>query len=249
MPSFFSKTPPATPAPIAEDDTVTADELKFENGPTASYLNNLVRGFVHKHNNCLTITQGYSELLLSKGGTQDSHPGLIAISKSARSAVNLNARIIACASDDQPTPEPIVLADFLSNRTQKYETLIDQYTLEFEMETGNNSEKVSTDPSWLDLVLNEILLNACQANDANKVTITLATDDLEKALLITIQDDGEGIPKEDLSQVFQPFFSRKGRENLGIGLTRAGCLAGKMGIQITLTSTPKGTTVILTIPQ
>ena len=67
---------------------------------------------------------------------------------------------------------------------------------------------------------------------------------------MTIQDDGCGIPQEDLCKIFEPFFTTKGgRGGTGLGLSITYGLITEMGGNIRVTSEKdKGTCFILSLP-
>lgn len=67
-------------------------------------------------------------------------------------------------------------------------------------------------------VLINLLDNAIQAV-GEKGCITLSTRETKDAIFLDIQDDGAGIPKENLGKIFDPFFTTKSfDEGTGLGL-------------------------------
>lgn len=71
------------------------------------------------------------------------------------------------------------------------------------------------------LLLN-LLRNALEAltdtpSDIRQVTIR-ATPEGTEALEVTVEDNGPGIPSENIPQIFNPFFTTN-EEGLGLGLT------------------------------
>jgi PAS domain S-box-containing protein len=80
---------------------------------------------------------------------------------------------------------------------------------------------MSVFPSRLNQVFLNLINNARQAIH-NKGTITLRTWVEDKTAAIAITDDGVGIPKENLSRVFDPGFTTKG-VGIGTGLGLSIC--------------------------
>jgi len=67
-------------------------------------------------------------------------------------------------------------------------------------------------------VIMNMIINAHQAME-QKGTVWIKTAQDEDTVIITIADDGPGIPQEHLDKVFTPFFSTKEGQNFGLGLS------------------------------
>ena len=80
--------------------------------------------------------------------------------------------------------------------------------------------------------------------DKGKLTLSSSHIEDEK-IIVTIQDTGEGVPKEFIARVFDPFFTTKEQgRGTGLGLTVVFQLLKKYDGTIKLDSVPgEGTTV------
>jgi signal transduction histidine kinase len=83
---------------------------------------------------------------------------------------------------------------------------------------------VLTDPKWMHFVLEQLIQNACKYTSQIKKDAYLffhITEE-EKCIRLSITDEGPGIPKQDLSRIFEPFFTgengRQFAEATGMGL-------------------------------
>ncbi len=106
------------------------------------------------------------------------------------------------------------------------------------------------DPIHICEVLCNILKNAIEAmNPGGAITIQISRTN--KWLVLAIQDNGAGIPKENLARVFDPFFSTKNqRVNYGLGLSYCYNVMQQHGGLIDIYSEEgKGTTVFLNFRQ
>ncbi len=94
-----------------------------------------------------------------------------------------------------------------------------------------------------------LLNNAVEAESRN-ITIAARADDENRRLRITVQDDGHGIPDEDIENVFDPFFTtRRQRGGTGLGLSLAHAIITSHQGTLDVTSSPsEGTMVTVELP-
>ena len=66
---------------------------------------------------------------------------------------------------------------------------------------------------------------------------------------VKIADTGQGIPKENLSKLFEPFYTTKGKHGTGLGLAVIWRIIDNHNGTINVESEPgKGTTFIIHLP-
>ena len=105
-------------------------------------------------------------------------------------------------------------------------------------------------PGQLNQVFMNLLANEEQAiKDKGEVVVT--TKDLGKSILISIKDDGRGIPKDNKERIFDPFFTTKDvGEGTGLGLSIAYGIIDKHGGKIEVESEEgKGTEFVIRLPK
>jgi two-component system NtrC family sensor kinase len=76
------------------------------------------------------------------------------------------------------------------------------------------------DNSQMQQVVLNLVMNGAEATHKNgkgNVWISTRTETANQQVVLEIRDDGEGIPKENLSKIFDPFFTTK-EEGKGVGL-------------------------------
>ncbi len=114
-----------------------------------------------------------------------------------------------------------------------------------------------------------LLKNAADSiKDHGKITIRAEAKDLDlddsyqlpsrnppatpppgKVVEITVADTGEGIPPENLPHIFEPFFTSKGPEGTGLGLSVVHSIISRSGGTIEVESAPgRGTTFTIILP-
>ncbi len=90
---------------------------------------------------------------------------------------------------------------------------------------------VSVDPEQMKQVLLNLVINAIQAMPAGGV-ITLNAAPKAESVVLMIQDEGVGIPAEDLERVFNPFVTTRAN-GTGLGLSIAYQIVSQHGGHIT----------------
>jgi two-component system NtrC family sensor kinase len=79
---------------------------------------------------------------------------------------------------------------------------------------------VPCDASQVQQVVMNLVMNAAEATrgkGAGRVVVSLRPRADQAAVVLAVEDDGEGIPEEHLAHVFDPFFTTK-EEGKGVGL-------------------------------
>lgn len=112
---------------------------------------------------------------------------------------------------------------------------------------------VYSDAKWLEFILHQIVGNALKYTPEESGVITLHTSKQSDQILLSIQDNGQGIPLQDLPRVFDKGFTGKnGRSNemaTGMGLYLCKLLCDKLYLDIRMTSMEgKGTCVMISFP-
>ena len=104
---------------------------------------------------------------------------------------------------------------------------------------------VYTDGRRLEQILRNLLVNACQHTDEGTITLKVSTfeapNDRKKMLRISVEDTGEGIPKDQWDQLFKPFHKVDLKtEGLGAGLAVSKGLAKLMNGDVYQDTSYKG---------
>ena len=104
----------------------------------------------------------------------------------------------------------------------------------------------------LEQVIINLIQNACQAleNPGNGIFITVTYDRQSREIVLTVKDEGIGIPDKDLKYIAEPFFtSKRSSGGTGLGLYMSSKIINDHGGTIRFDSTHgKGTTVDVRLP-
>ncbi|MEG1778729.1 MAG: ATP-binding protein, partial [Oscillospiraceae bacterium] len=125
--------------------------------------------------------------------------------------------------------------------------------IKFSYNIPNEGYVMAVDTEKLILVLANIVDNSCTFRNDENMSIILTVKYTGNNIIITVEDNGKGIPKEILPKIFAPYYSYVSKEipfaGFGLGLTVSKLIIGHMGGTIAVSSEQgKGTTVAITIP-
>lgn len=112
---------------------------------------------------------------------------------------------------------------------------------------------VLTDPHHLRTILTNLLSNAIKYSSRGLVRIT-ATSPAPQSVVITVADNGIGIPTDDLNKIFEPFvrlpYRKDSVDGIGLGLAIVKQTADLIKAPIQVESlVGQGTTFFLTLPR
>ena len=136
--------------------------------------------------------------------------------------------------------EPVDLTSLLTNTIDLIRR--DPTCAAIEIGIEGTSPPVQADPAQLQLVFQNVLMNAAQAmNGRGRVSVAIAADD--DGCRVSIADRGPGMPPDVLEQAFEPFFTTKSR-GTGLGLPLAKRIVEAHGGRIAIEVPAAGGTVV-----
>lgn len=123
-----------------------------------------------------------------------------------------------------------------------------------DIEMENIDKNVYCDSKWLEFILNQIIVNSVKyRNDKNPI-VKITSLDIKNGYQLIIEDNGMGIPKDELGRVFEKGFTgnigRLSSKSTGIGLYLCKKLCDKLGLVIKVESEENlYTRVIIVFPK
>jgi len=137
-------------------------------------------------------------------------------------------------------PEPLIsqvnLVDLVDETIQLVQREISGKNIQVVRNPGASKAPVWSDPYQLRQIIINLLTNAVHASGENgQIFITIHSRD--QRVVLEVQDQGVGIPAENLSRIFEPFFTTKSPDKgtgLGLFLTRS--MVEKLGGKIEVES-------------
>ncbi len=185
-------------------------------------IGELAAGVAHEINNPLTSILGFSQLLLSESLPEPVNEDLQKICYSAQRASKIVQNLLSFARKREPERRLIDLVPVLERALdlKSYDFRSSNINLICQLDEG--LPPTLADEYQIIQVLINILSNAEQAIQEANVAgqLLIRASQTNNRIRISISDNGPGIPPENLSKVFQPFFTTKPvGSGTGLGLS------------------------------
>ncbi len=122
-----------------------------------------------------------------------------------------------------------------------------------ELKIQNPEYTVFTDPKWIEFIIGQVVSNSIKYRKEN-LKITFSAEEKNNNIILSINDNGIGIPQRDIKRVTEKGFTgengRKFAKSTGIGLYLCKQLCSKMYLGFEIASTEgNGTTVKIVFPK
>ncbi len=242
-------------------DRLEAEALALQ-GEKLESLGRLAAGIAHDFNNLLTVIGAAADRLRSPRG--DGAEAALDIQAAVRQAAELTRALLAYARREPIRPVALGVDGLVRETLPMLQKLVPE-NIEFSYELASDEVRVLIDPTQLRQVVMNLIGNAVDATEGHGSGIRLSTSvvvlepDQARAhglvsegtfVLLTVVDDGPGIPREILDRIFEPFFTTKARgEGTGLGLAMCASIVRGAGGFITAESTPgAGATLRVYLP-
>lgn len=149
--------------------------------------------------------------------------------------------------------EKIELAAYLKGCFENYALLAKAKSMSLRTEIPGNLPEVLIDPNRIEQVIANLVTNAIKFSKPNS-EIVLRAALLEKAVVVSVIDQGQGIPEDEIPQMFRHFSKTTikptgGETSTGLGLFIAKRIVEAHGGKIWVESQPgTGSTFSFTLP-
>ena len=193
-------------------------EAQLNQAERLAALGKMIAGVSHEIRNPLGIIQSTAELLSSMPDSSEAQKKLSSVIVEESSRLNNTVtEFMDFARPQKPNFQVCYLDEIIHKNLDFLEPELKKFNINVLHNIDGKSLKVMADPNLLYRTLLNVFINAIQSMPDGG---TLKTDVSEKRgrYLLSIEDTGVGIKQEDLSRIFDPFFSTK-EEGTGLGLS------------------------------
>ncbi len=194
----------------------------------------LAGGVAHDFNNMLSVILGYAELALRKTAPAPAlHADIEQIIKAAKRSADMTRQLLAFARKQTIIPVVLDLNQAVESMLKMLKRLIGE-DIDLAWIPEKDLYQVEMDPVQVDQILANLCVNARDAiADVGKVTIETGNAVFDETycavhpgfipgeyVLLAVSDDGCGMDKETIDQIFEPFFtSKEVGKGTGLGLS------------------------------
>ena len=228
-------------------------------------LDRLAGGIAHDFNNLVTVMRGCVDLLVDESDPVDiDREVLSTLSSTTDRASDLARQLLELRGQSRGDTRVLDVVEFVDSLRGIIRQLVGD---RIELAPAERAERalVRIDPTRLEHAILNLVANSRDAMpDGGRLAITVGIEpvirraqqdrrDLSdgETVSLTVRDTGQGMDEATLAQVFEPYFSTKGRgRGTGLGLAAVYGTVRDSGGDIRIESTPNaGTTVRILLPR
>lgn len=192
----------------------------------------ILSGIIHDLNNYLMPILGYTESIFTKINVYDPiYNNMIHLQNNAVRAANLVKYLLNMSRKHQNNNQYINHLNLKIAELLRSMSKVISKNIEIKFKQGSDIEGLSIGEVFLEQILTNILINSRDAivekiteNPNHKGLIYITTELLSKyfddndGIKIIIYDNGKGISGVNLKKIFDPFYTTKDKNGIGLGL-------------------------------
>ena len=214
----------------------------------------LASSIAHDFNNLLAAINGYSELIIEfSDKSSQQHNMAQQILNAGNQAASLTQQMLAFGRRQVLRPELIDVSSFIEQQSMLFKSMMPT-TVTLQVDIAKHLAPIFIDPSQLNQVMVNLVVNACDAVDKEGVVTisarpTHSEEDDSSRLELSVRDNGSGMSSDVLEMIWEPFYSTKGKRGTGLGLSTVMGIIKQSGGEIVCRSTlGEGTSMVMSFP-
>jgi two-component system sensor histidine kinase HydH len=224
-------------------------EAQLNQAERLAALGEMVAGVSHEIRNPLGIIRSTAELLGGRSDSDEAQRKLsnVIVEESGR-LNDIVTEFLDFARPQEPNFQDCYLEEIINKNLNFLLPQFEKQDIRVENHLDGKSLRIKADPQLLYRAFLNVFVNAIQAmKDGGTLTVDLT--EKKDGYVIQVEDTGSGVTQENLSKIFNPFFSTKEKgSGLGLSIVR-NIMEGHRG-SIHITSLEgSGTTITINLPK
>jgi signal transduction histidine kinase len=229
------------------DRTMRAQQKRLVEAETLAAVGQLAGAVAHGLRNPLSSIRSSAELALDMPTTEIHETSRDIISEVDR-LENMIRQLLLYSQAPSADLEEVDVARLLSEIESTFAREFDKQKVTVSLNVAPDLPPVRADSTLLAHVLNSILANALEAmSGGGQLVLRAAIARRGRAVEVSIEDTGRGIPRAQMADMFKPFRTTKAK-GLGMGLALARQIIQRFGGTLRVDSEEgKGTRVTIAL--
>lgn len=239
------------------------EEQQQQQSQKMEALGNLVGGIAHDFNNVLGVISAYAEINALTESTDQGKANLQKIVKATQRGADLCHQILTFSKDMSVDQHVVEMTDILDETSRMLRAMIPNH-IELIFEQSDKQMQVMANPTQMQQVIINLATNASLAiGESNgEIHLELSSVDLHETRFLTqgmaepgsyvvlrVTDNGCGMTRDEISRIFEPFYTTRDGEGTGMGLAIVYKIVRAHGAAMNLKSIPgEGTEFEVYIP-
>ena len=236
-------------------EDLRSTQTRAVEGETLRAMGQMASGMAHHVNNLLAVISGRTQLLLTRNPQLETRRPLEIIQQATFDAAEVVRRVLSFAALHQaPAAAPVDLNELvrevveLTRPRWRDEAQIRSLAIDVTMELGDVGRVAGEAPALREVVMN-LIFNAIDALPQGG-HIRIKTWSGDDWVFCAVADDGVGMDDDVRRRALEPFFTTKGPQGTGLGLSVANTIVQRHGGELSLRPTDgKGTVITLRLPR
>ncbi|MCY3414943.1 MAG: response regulator [Candidatus Heimdallarchaeota archaeon] len=209
----------------------------------------LASSIAHDFNNIMAIVNGYAEMLKTSNLSRDQEEMVNEISNAGSRATSMTRQLLSFSKKQDSMFYMHNINDIILEIENFMQMSINIKDVRLTFELDKSIEPILCDKNKLQQVFMNLINNAVEAFDSNG-TIIVSTKNLKESILISVLDDGPGIPQDFREKIFDPYFTTKSDSGgTGLGLTIVHNIIMEHSGKIEVSDGIKGTEFKINLPK
>lgn len=220
-------------------------------------LGTMASGIAHDLNNSLSIIMGYGDLLSRNAWPEESQErhflrGILTAAEDSAHMVKRLREFYRPRTDQESwltVDLNAVIEETIEMTAPRWQNAAEARGIGIRVDKKSGTiPPIAVDPAEIREVLTNLIFNAIDAMPRGG-TISLRTRRDEEWVVVEVEDSGVGMTPETVEHCFEPFYTTKGENGTGLGLSVAYGIMRRHGGHVAIRSrVRKGTLVTLRLP-